>query len=258
MTVLEAIGLMLAAFGGGALNSVAGGGSFLTFPALIFAGIPPINANATSTVALWPGTVASVAAYRRELAQHRPLLLPLGLVSLIGGVLGALLLLNTPQATFTELIPWLLLVATLLLAFGGPAVARLRKRLGHSTVLTTRSTMLTTGLQFLVAIYGGYFGGGMGIVMLAALAVMGMEDIHAMNALKTLLASCINGVAVITFIVAGAIYWPEAIVMLVGAIAGGYGGAYYARKLDPKLVRRFTIAVGCLLTLYFFYRTYRP
>jgi uncharacterized protein len=257
VTVLEAIGLVLAAFGGGALNAVAGGGSFLTFPSLIFAGIPAINANATSTVALWPGTVASVAAYRRELKQHRPLLLPLGLVSLIGGVLGAVLLLNTPQETFTELIPWLLLIATVLLAFGGPAVARLRKQLGHSTGPTTRSTALTTVLQFLVAIYGGYFGGGMGIVMLAALAVMGMEDIHAMNALKTLLASFVNGVAVITFIVAGAIYWPEAIVMLVGAIAGGYGGAYYARKLDPKLVRRFTIAVGCFLTLYFFYRTYR-
>ena len=149
-----------------------------------------------------------------------------------------------------------LLVATLLLAFGGPAVARLRKRLGHSTVLTTRSTVLTTGLQFLVAIYGGYFGGGMGIVMLAALAVMGMEDIHAMNALKTVLGSAINGVAVIAFIIARAVYWKQGGVMILGALLGGYFGAHYAQKLPQWVVRSFVIVVGTVMTIYFFWRGY--
>lgn len=256
MTMLTALGLFAAAFGAGALNSVAGGGQFLTFPMLIFAGVPVVNANATSSVAVWPGTVASSIGYRRELREQRGLLLPLGLASIIGGILGAVVLLRTPQATFAQLVPWLLLLATLLLVFGGPLVARMRKRLGHSGGPTRGGVLGISIMQVLLGIYGGYFGGGMGFVMLAAMAFIGLDNMHTMNGLKTALASCINGVAVATFVLAGAVAWPEAIVMLIGAILGGYGGAIYARRLDPLLVRRFTIVVACAMTLYFFARQY--
>lgn len=256
MTPINAVGLFAAAFGAGALNSVAGGGQFLTFPMLIFAGVPVVNANATSSVAVWPGTVASTVGYRRELADQRGLLVPLGLSSVVGGILGAVVLLHTPQATFAQLIPWLLLLATLLLIFGGPLVLRLRKRLGHSGGPTRAGIVGLSLMQVALGIYGGYFGGGMGFVMLAAMAFIGLENMHTMNGLKTALASCINGVAVATFVLAGAIAWPEAIVMLIGAILGGYGGAIYARRLAPRLIRRFTIVVACTMTLYFFVRQY--
>ncbi|CAA9575781.1 MAG: Uncharacterized UPF0721 integral membrane protein [uncultured Thermomicrobiales bacterium] len=256
MTLLTAIGLFAAAFGAGALNSVAGGGQFLTFPMLIFAGVPVVSANATSSVAVWPGTVAATVGYRRELREQRGLLLPLSAASVVGGILGAVVLLRTPQATFARLIPWLLLLATLLLVFGGPLVARLRARLGHSGGPTRGGIVGISIVQVLLGIYGGYFGGGMGFVMLAAMAFIGLDNMHIMNGLKTALASCINGVAVATFVLAGAVAWPEAIVMLIGAILGGYGGAFYARRLDPQLIRRFTIFVACAMTLYFFVRQY--
>lgn len=254
MALPEATLLLLAAMLAGALNAVAGGGSFLTFPALVFAGVPPVNANASSTVALWPGTVASAAAYRDEFDTQRRLLLLLGGVSVAGGVLGAVLLLRTPQATFSALVPWLLLLATLLLAFGGALTKRLRARLRPSAGPSWPATVGIAGLQFLVAIYGGYFGGGIGIIMLAMLALIGMENLHTMNALKTLLASCINGVAVLTFVIAGAVAWPATIVMIAGGVLGGYGGAYFARRLDQRLVRGFAIAVGFGMTFYFFLR----
>ena len=258
MTPINAFGLFAAAFGAGALNSVAGGGQFLTFPMLIFVGVPVVNANATSSVAVWPGTVASTIGYREELREQRGLLVPLGLSSIVGGVLGAVVLLRTPQATFANLVPWLLLFATLLLIFGAPIVARLRKRLGHTGGPTRGGIIGLCVMQVLLGIYGGYFGGGMGFVMLAAMAFIGLDNMHVMNGMKTALASCINGVAVATFVLAGAIAWPEAIIMLIGAIIGGYGGAIYARRLDPRPIRRFTIVVACTMTLYFFARQYLP
>ncbi len=257
MTILQICVLFVAAILGGTLNSVAGGGSFITFPVLLFTGVPPINANATSTVALWPGSVASTGAYREELAkQERTRLLVLGGTSLVGGVLGALLLLRTSQTTFVRLVPYLLLMATLLFAFSGPITNRLRRR----NVETKKERFSWSGLvgiallQLVIAIYGGYFGGGIGILMLATLGLMGMENIHEMNALKTLLTSFINGVAVITFIIAGAVVWLQAILMVAGAIIGGYGGAYFARQIDPRLVRGFVILVGITMTIYFFLR----
>jgi uncharacterized protein len=267
MTFFQASLLFIAAVLGGTLNSVAGGGSFITFPALIFTSVGAKIANATSTVALWPGAVASTGAYRRELAtQNRQLLVVLGVTSLIGGLFGAFLLVDTPQSTFVRLIPYLLLVATLLFAFGAPITNRLRKRKpttdpptssekGAATATATLTWPVLTGISFsqlIIAIYGGYFGGGIGILMLATLGLMGMENIHEMNAMKTLLTGCINGVAVITFIIKGLILWPQAIVMLVGAIIGGYAGAYYARKIDPRWVRGFVILVGTIMTIYFF------
>jgi len=255
MTFLSGLVLFIAAILGGSLNSVAGGGSFITFPSLIFAGVPPIQANATSTVALWPGSVASMSAYRKELAtQKRLFVLLLGGISLIGGVLGAILLLHTPQATFVRLIPYLILLATLLFAFSPMITSLLRKRTDkiQKTSFTWPALAGISLFQLVIATYGGYFGGGMGIIILASLGLLGMENIHEMNALKTFLQASINGVAVITFIIAGAVVWLQAIVMVAGAIVGGFAGAYYARKLDPGLVRYFVILVGASLTIYFF------
>jgi uncharacterized membrane protein YfcA len=242
---------------GGTLNSVAGGGSFLSFPSLYFTGVPPVNANATSTIALWPGSLASVSAYRKELArQSRGFVLWFGAISLIGGLLGAVLLLRTPQSTFTQILPFLLLAATLLFAFSRNITRALRGKGNAQTKRTLGNTLALSILQLITAIYGGYFGGGIGIMMLAVLGVMGMEDIHEMNCLKTLFQSSINGIAVITFILAGAIYWPQAVIMIVGAIVGGYGGASIARKLPQYYIRVFVILVGILMTLYFFAKGY--
>jgi uncharacterized membrane protein YfcA len=254
VTLLQGCALFFAAVLGGTLNSVAGGGSFITFPALLFTRVPPIFANATSSVALWPGSVASAGAYRSALVTARRELWLLIGVSVLGGALGAALLLHTPQATFLRLVPYLLLVATLLFAFGGNLAKRLRSRVGTGSVPPWVSLGGTALLQLVIASYGGFFGGGIGILMLAMLSLTGLDNIHTMNALKNLLASCINGVAVVAFVFAGAVVWPQAVVMIAGGVTGGYGGAYFARRLDPVLVRRFVIAVGCAMTLYFFIR----
>ncbi len=254
MTFLQGLLLFVAAILGGTLNAVAGGGSFFTFPALIFTGVGSITANATSTVALWPGSVASVGAYRRDLVdQQRGLLALLLGTSLIGGVLGAILLLRTPESTFVSLIPYLLLGATLLFALSPYITARLRMRtLEKTTRISTATLIVIACVQFVIAIYGGYFGGGIGILMLAALAFMGMDNINKMNAVKTVLTSAINGAGVVTFVIAGRVLWLQALVMIVGAIIGGYGGAYYARKIEPRWVRLFVIVTGVVLTIYFF------
>jgi uncharacterized membrane protein YfcA len=220
---------------------------------------------------LWPGSAAGAWAYRKEIATERGMLLKLGLISLLGGIIGAVLLLLTPQNTFKTLIPYLLLVATLLFTFSKQLVAFLRKLRSQPqpasdpTVNTSDSVTaletpeITVGflvMQFITAVYGGYFGGGIGILMLATFAVMGMQNIHTMNGLKTLLATFINGVAVVTFVLAGAISWPQASVMVVGGITGGYFGAAVARKIDPVLVRRFVIVMAFIMTSYFFITTY--
>jgi hypothetical protein len=255
MTYPQIILLFVAAVLGGTLNAVAGGGSFFSFPALVFTGVPLIQANATNTIALWPGSVASTGAYRKELAtQNRRFLLMLIITSIIGGTLGALLLLNTPQTMFIGLLPYLLLTATLLFTLSGPITKRLRLHSLANAHLTRAELVSLALAQLAISIYGGYFGGGIGILILATLAFMGMDNIHAMNGVKTLLASCINGAAMITFIVQRAVFWPEAILMIVGAILGGYGGAYYARKIDQKWVRLFVTIVGLFMTIYFFVR----
>jgi uncharacterized protein len=252
MTILQGAVLFAAALLGGALNSVAGGGSFLVLPALVFSGIGTKAANATTTVALWPGAVASAGAYRKELKTEHSLLWLLGSISIVGGVLGALIFLNTPQKTFSHLIPYLMLVATVLFTFGGPAAERLREQMATRHIAPRVATIVVALLQIPISLYGGYFGGGMSILMLATLSLTGMKNLHAMNALKVILAACVNGVAVLTFIIAGAVAWPQALVMIVGAIIGGYGGAHIARRLDQRLVRQFVIFVGCLMTVIFF------
>lgn len=264
MTLVNFLILFVAAILGGTLNSVAGGGSFIGFPALIYTNVLPIQANATNTIALWPGSVAAAWALKKELlSQNKVLLLVLGISSLIGGEAGANLLVHTSQTTFIHLIPYLLLLATLLFALSPLVNTRVRQRTARrekekrqqGEAGTRLSGIRVAGiamLQLLIATYGGYFGGGIGILMLASLGVMGMENIHEMNAVKNTLASCINGVAVITFILYGTIVWPYALLMIVGAIIGGFGGAYYARKINPRLVRGFVILVGCIMTVAFF------
>lgn len=237
-----------AGFIAGAMNAVAGGGSFVTFPALVFAGVPSINANVSSTVALFPGSFASAWAYRNDFSTFEGVsvraLLP---VSLAGGLVGALLLLFTPQATFDVVIPWLLLLGTLAFAFGRQAGAALRQvvRIGPGTLRTA---------QFLLAIYGGYFGGAVGLMMMAVWSLFGVREMHAMNAAKTLLVGATNVVAVACFVAAGTVWWIPALVMGAGAIAGGYGGARLARRVNPAHIRLGITMVNIAMTIIFFLR----
>lgn len=249
MTPATGVLLFLAAVAGGGINSVAGGGSFVAFPALLFAGVPPVPANATNTIALWPGSVASAVAYRRELAEVKREVIPMCVAAALGGLTGSLLLLRTRESTFVLLIPWLLLFATLLFSFGG-AVAR--------RVTRGRQAPLALGVvaQLFISVYGGYFGGGMGIMMLAVMTLLGMTHIHRMNALKNVLGTLINGVAVVAFVIAGAVRWAPGVVMIAGGITGGYAGAALARRVDPKYVRYLVLCIAWGMTLYFFLKTY--
>ena len=255
MTIQHAIFLFFAGVLGGAINAVAGGGSFIAFPALLFTGVPAIPANATNTLALWVGVTASGSAYRNRLNISRRVMIPLIFTSIIGGLAGAFLLIRTPAQTFLRVLPWLMLGATLLFAFGKHLTGRISAGISHDA---SRAAILSASVfELFVAVYGGYFGGGMGIMNLAMLAALGMTDIHAMNALKVVLGGFINGVATVTFILSGAIVWPQATVMTVGAILGGYFAAHYAQKLPQAWIRQFVIVVGVAMTIYFFARAYR-
>jgi uncharacterized membrane protein YfcA len=244
--------LFFAALIAGLLNAVAGGGSFISFPALLFSGLAPIAANATNTAALFHGTVASTVAYRNAFTPEARRLLPLLLVTgVIGGVIGARILLGTPQSTFLHLIPWLLLAATLLFLAGPRISAWVRQRAAAGKT----SRPLTIGgffLELLIAIYIGHFVAGVGILVLSLLALLGMEDIHAMNGVKVLLVSVVNGVAMITFIFAKMIFWPQAVLMILGSLTGGYAGAHYTQKMKQLPVRWIVIAVGLSMSAYFF------
>jgi uncharacterized membrane protein YfcA len=254
LTPEHVIFLFIAGIVGGALNAVAGGGSFVAFPTLLFVGVPPIPANATNTLALWTGATASGGAYRNRLDVPARVLLPLLVASLVGGIAGAILLLRTPAHTFMRVLPWLMLGATLLFIFGKRLAGRRVSSVGHDA--TAAAILGAAIFELAVAVYGGYFGGGIGIVNLAMLAAVGMTDIHAMNALKSILGAAINGVAALVFVVKGAIYWPQAVVMIAGALVGGYFGAHYAQKLPQTWIRGFVILVGTGMTMYFFVKAY--
>jgi hypothetical protein len=256
LTWESAVALGLTAVIAGAINSVAGGGSFLTFPALMFCGVTPIRANATNTLALWFGSLASVGAYRSQLGGQRRALTILLVTSLVGGLAGALLLLKTPDATFKLLLPWLLLTATLIFIFGRQLTAALQRRIHLDINEPQHAGPFVVGviLQLIIAVYGGFFGGGIGILMLALLTLLGYEDIHTMNGLKTVLASTINGIAVIAFVLAHIIDWPQALVMIVGSTLGGYGGAVIAQRVSGEAIRYVVMAVGIGMTVYFFVR----
>ena len=214
-------------------------------------------ANATNTVALWPGLTASTVAYLKHLNAPLRLLLPLLVTSVAGGWAGAVLLLKTPQHTFLHLVPWLLLSGTLLFTFGN----RIRALAGRAAVaddlrqISWQAIVVSSVVEVLVAVYGGYFGAGIGFITLGMLAALGMHDIHAMGAIRTLLAATINVAAVITFIWARAILWPQCIVMIAGALTGGWFGAHYAQKADPRKMRYVVIGVGVVMSTYFFVTT---
>jgi uncharacterized membrane protein YfcA len=251
----EAIFLFFAAVIAGVLNSIAGGGSFVSFPALLFTRVPGVQANATNTVALWPGLAATVFTYLKRLHVPARLLLPLMVTSVAGGFAGAILLIKTPQRAFEHAIPWLLLGGTLLFAYGPKIRGAMAGRAGTAPDLHKVSWLALTAasvLEFLVGTYGGYFGGGIGFVIMGMLAAIGMTDIHNMNALRVILAATINLVAVVTFIVAGAVLWPQCLVMIVGSTTGGWTGGHYAQKADPKKLRYVVIIIGLIMTAYFF------
>lgn len=247
--------LILASLAAGAVNAVAGGGTLLTFPPLT-AVMPKVFANGTSTVALLPGTVASVWGYRRELQGAGRLPLLLILPSLIGGLIGAGLVTRFPPKYFDAAVPWLILSAALLFLLQ-PTMLRLSyRRRSDLPAANGRSVMSQSGLwiaQFLIAIYGGYFGAGIGILMLSALGLMGVGDIHRMNAVKTVLASVINVVAAIVFVMDGKVIWAVAGVMAIGAIIGGYLGAHFGRRLPRPVVRWIVIVIGFGLAAKYFY-----
>lgn len=260
MTPLDIALISVCGFFAGAVNSVAGGGSFFSFPALLAVGLPPVVANASNSVALWPGSLTGAWAYRRELAPYRRYLVPMSLASLVGGIAGGLLLLVAGDARFSALIPWLLAFATLLFAIS-PKFATWLKRLrpprSASTDADADAASASAGspggwlTQMLVSVYGGFFGAGVGILMMASLAISGHQDVQHINALKNLFSVVIYSATVVTFVIAGAVSWPHVAVMLVAASVGGYLGAQIARRINGLWLRRMVIAVGTALTVYY-------
>jgi hypothetical protein len=255
--------LFAVAFGAGAINSVAGGGTLLTFPTLLLCGVSPITANATNTVALVPGSGSAMWAYRSDIKNSRAELALLGFPSLIGGVIGALWVVRTGDAEFSRLVPWLILGATALFIIQEPLAAYLRRAQNaeddsaDSVPTDPKRRIAIAAFQLLVAIYGGFFGAGMGIMMLAALGLMGFaRNIHRANGVKNCAAVCINGVAAATFIIEKRIDWPYAALMAVAAVLGGYGGAGLAKRLGQKLVRQLIVGIGIGIGVYMLYRQY--
>jgi hypothetical protein len=235
----------------GVMNSFAGAGTLVTFPALVALGVPPINANATSTVALWPGSIGSMWGYRDELRGSRPWALGFAVPSLLGGGLGAWLLLRTSPERFADIVPWLVIGATVLFIVQRPVVRWLNSHRPQTVVsdaeLTSRWPPASIlGYQCLVAIYGGYFGAGVGILMLAALGFMGLTNIHRMNGLKNWGGLCMNAVAATMFAFSSLVNWPVALAMAVGATTGGYLGSRVAQRVSQELVRGGVVAIGLI------------
>src|SRR5947208_5233397 len=249
--------ILIAAFAAGAINAIAGGGTLLSFPALVWIGRNPIMANATNSVALWPGSLSAMFGFRHDLARVRRWLLLLTIPSVAGGALGAVLLLHTSEKTFARLVPFLILGATLLLA----AQELISRKLNLIAKAHERPTagwlVFVFTFQLLVGLYGGYFGAGMGILMLAALGLIGLTDLHEMNGLKNLLAVCINGIAAIYFAISGAVLWVDAVVMAIAAIAGGFLGAKLAKRLGRGFVRGAVVAIGLTMTIALFLKNAR-
>ena len=240
---------------GGVINSIAGGGTFVVFPTLLLSGVPAIQANATNTMSLWPGVLFSLVAVREQAMKSRFKEIMAG-ASLLGGAIGATLLLKTPPAIFELTVPFLLLAATLMFTLNPVVARRLAKRRGGPSHIGRRRVALTVGIVFLIAIYGGYFGGGIGILILAALGLLGLTDFHDMNAFRLILSASANAVAVVIFAAAGAVAWPQASIMLVGSILGGYGGATVSKRIRAAVLRRLVMALGFSMSAYFFYRQF--
>src|SRR6266404_5398539 len=255
MELTEMLGLFVAAIAGGAINAVAGGGTLVTFPTLLLFGTPPIVANATSTLALVIGTSGSIYGYRQHLPAVKPWLWQFVPISIFGGLIGAILLTFTTNKVFSKLVPFLILFATILFLAQG-----ILRRLWQPDGKTVRPHYFAIWVpilfQLAVAIYGGYFGAGIGILMLACLGFIGLGNIYEMNTLKTILSSLINVVAAVWFIFAGLIEWPKAGVMIFGALAGYYFGSHYSQRIPQVRVRQLITAIGFILSAVIFYKEF--
>ena len=264
MDAIRLLLVVIAAVIGGAMNAIAGGGTLVTFPALVWLGIPAIVANATSTVALWPGAIGSMYGYRGELAGARAWATRFAIPSLVGGLVGALLLLRTPGERFDQIVPWLVLGATVLFLVQRPLMTLLRKQRPGSASPASQSpiaeddpasrapTLPLLAFQFAVAVYGGYFGAGIGILMLAALGFMGFTNIHRMNGLKNWGGLCMNATAAALFVFSHLVNWPTAIAMAVGATIGGFGGSRLAQRVPKEVVRAAVVVIGLSASVWLF------
>ncbi len=253
--------LIITSFFAGALNAVAGGGSFFTFPVLILAGVAPISANATCTIVLWPASITSIIAFREKLRGNLHYLPKMSVIGLIGGLAGARTLLHINEHDFSNMVPWLLLIATVIFVFGKKIAAKVHV-LGqkHHRFKAVRSWVAVL-LFAITAFYGGFFGAGIGILTLAVLYILGMEDIHEMNALKAMLVVVINSAAFFTFIFASVnhdllISWERVMPMTFAAIIGSYAGAKCSMRVSQEVIRRLVICVATATTIYFMYRQY--
>jgi uncharacterized protein len=247
--------LFVSAIIAGVINSVAGGGSLISFPSLVAFGVSAIGANATNTAALWPGSLSSAVAYRKDTKLYGDLVLPLIIPSAIGGLLGAFVLVITPKELFDLIVPYLVLFATLLFAFRD-WFTHLFKLGGSDENVSSLGRVWGFVFQLFVATYGGYFGAGIGILMLGSLSVMGLRDIHRMNGLKTILGTMINIIAFVFFAIKGLVVWHLAILMAIGAIIGGYIGARTAKRMDQRYIRWFVIAVGLVVSAWLFVKPF--
>lgn len=257
--LLQLAAVMIASVLGGAANSVAGGGMLLVFPALVGLGVPAVAANATSTVALWPGGLSSMLGYRDALRGVRTWARALVGPSLLGGLIGAWLLTRSSDAQFKAVVPWLVLAGTLLFMAQKRVGAWLRDRIGVATQLASGEDTLPPPpgrwaalVQFALAIYGGYFGAGAGIIMLAAFGLMGLTNVHQMNGLKNFLALLFNFVAIVTFTISGLVQWRLAIVMAVGSTIGGHYASRYAQRTNQDVVRQLIGVIGIVSAIWLF------
>ena len=248
--------LTVAAFLAGVLNAVAGGGSFLLFPAMLSMKMLPVQANATNTVALWPGQLTSVAAYRADVRRNLRVAIPMAVACLIGGTEGAIVLLNTPQMTFLHLVPWLLLVAAIFFALSGPVSRWLERRKGRMTTLPEPKRLPLFITTLAVSFYVGYFGAGAGFLFMTMLALYGYQDIHAINALKVVANTLANGVAFIIFVVDKQVVWRYCLLAMVVCAVGGYTSASMARKVPQPVLRGIVVVIGLSMAAWFFYKNH--
>jgi uncharacterized membrane protein YfcA len=248
--------LIVAAFLAGLLNAVAGGGSFLSFPALLGMNILPVQANATNTVAIWPGQLTSIAAYRHDVLKNVRSAILMGTAGLIGGTAGAVVLLNTPQRTFMHLVPWLLLVAATFFAISGPVARWLERREGRLTAAPEPKRLPLFFAALAVSFYVGYFGAGAGFLFMTMLALFGYQDIHAINALKVVANTLANGVAFIIFVVDKQVVWRYCLLAMIVCAIGGYTSASLARKIPQKVLRSLVVVIGLSMAAWFFWKNH--
>ena len=250
--------LFVAGLIGGALNSLAGGGSFVVFPALLAAGVPPVIANASNTYAALPGYISGAVGYWADLIKHRDRLLVYAAISLVFGYVGAELLLSVSDETFSRIVPWLMLFAVVLFAFGGIINEFVRRHAGEARHMQLAGAVLLLALLAAICVYGGFFNAGLGILLLAFLALTGLTDIHAMNGLKLWISALVAVVAVVRFAISGSIEWYNGSIALVGVAIGGYVAARLAHRIPQKLIRLLVIVYGVGLTGWFFWQAYGP